>query len=585
MRETGQGAYDRVALHGACRNIFGALDDALMTELLDAFVIVDLAGGSPLFRQGDSGDSLYILLQGRLNVSVRDVETDTEKLVGETVPGESVGEIGLLTGEPRSASLWATRNCRLARIDQAPFDVLAQNHPDLLRGLAKVVVNLLQKRTSSNRYSSRISCIAILPVRAKNESTRFAKELSGTLEHAGSTMHVDSGSVDDLVGVPGISTSSPQSTEGERLGEWLSTTEEENRFLVLEADAEATEWTRRCIGQADIVLVVGNSADDPAVAATELELIHEDVALRSVRHVLVLLHPEPTRPIEGTSRWLEARRVEEHHHVRIGVPADIERLGRIIAGTAIGLVLGGGGARGFAHAGVYRALCEREIPIDWVKEEFGDDQSLGFLVFTAGELRNQIEFGALAAVVLAFAWAIDLTFTPALCSGLRIVTLWDALTYDLGENPEESIPIFAGLSSAQGRITALMTRVVKHTEGTRLFSAGEPGDSLYVVIDGELQISLPTSDGRAMEFSRARRGDVIGEVGLYHGKRTADVEALSDVRLLSLDAENLARLRKRYPRIGAQVLWNLSQVMAGRLADATDREHALTTRIQDGSLA
>jgi hydrophobe/amphiphile efflux-3 (HAE3) family protein len=210
---------------------------------------------------------------------------------------------------------------------------------------------------------------------------------------------------------------------------------------------------------------------------------------------------------------------------------------------------------------------------------------LGFLVFTAGELRNQIEFGALAAVVLAFAWAIDLTFTPALCSGLRIVTLWDALTYDLGENPEESIPIFAGLSSAQARITALMTRVVKHTQGTRLFSAGEPGDSLYVVIDGELQISLPTSDGRAMEFSRARRGDVIGEVGLYHGKRTADVEALSDVRLLSLDAENLARLRKRYPRIGAQVLWNLSQVMAGRLADATDREHALTTRIQDGSLA
>lgn len=210
---------------------------------------------------------------------------------------------------------------------------------------------------------------------------------------------------------------------------------------------------------------------------------------------------------------------------------------------------------------------------------------LGFLVFTTGELRNQIEFGALAAVVLAFAWAIDLTFTPALCSGMHIVTLWDALTYDLGKKPEESIPIFAGLSTAQARITALVTRVVKHTAGTRLFSVGEPGDSFYVVIDGELKISLATSDGRAMEFSRARRGDVVGEVGFYHRKRTADVEALTDVRLLSLDTQNLARLRKRYPRIGAQVLWNLSQVMAGRLADATDREHALTKRAQDGELA
>lgn len=366
MRETGRETYDRVALEGACRNIFGPLDDALMTELLDAFAIVDLVGGSALFRQGDSGDSLYILLQGRLNVSVHDAESDIEKVVGETVPGESVGEIALLTGEPRSASLWATRDCRLARIGQAPFDALAQNHPDLLRGLAKVVVNLLQKRTSSNRYSSQISCIAILPTRAKNESTRFTHELGRTLERIGSTMHVDSAGVDDLVGVPGISMATPQSAEGGRLGEWISTTEEKNRFLLLEADAEATEWTRRCMRQADIVLVVGNSADDPTVTPTELELIHEGVALRGVRQVLVLLHPEPTHPIEGTSRWLEARNVDEHHHVRLGNPADIERLSRIIAGTAIGLVLGGGGARGFAHAGVYRALYEREIPIDWV---------------------------------------------------------------------------------------------------------------------------------------------------------------------------------------------------------------------------
>jgi CRP-like cAMP-binding protein len=101
------------------------------------------------------------------------------------------------------------------------------------------------------------------------------------------------------------------------------------------------------------------------------------------------------------------------------------------------------------------------------------------------------------------------------------------------------------------------------------------------MIDGELKISLRTSDGRSVEFARARRGDVVGEVGLYHGKRTADVEAATDVRYLRFDAENLERLGKRYPRIGARVLWNLSQVMADRLANATDREKALTVKLSE----
>jgi CRP-like cAMP-binding protein len=59
------------------------------------------------------------------------------------------------------------------------------------------------------------------------------------------------------------------------------------------------------------------------------------------------------------------------------------------------------------------------------------------------------------------------------------------------------------------------------------------------------------------------------------------VEALTDVRFLRLDSDNLERLAKRYPRIGARVLWNLSRVMADRLANATDREKALTVQLNE----
>jgi predicted acylesterase/phospholipase RssA len=79
---------------------------------------------------------------------------------------------------------------------------------------------------------------------------------------------------------------------------------------------------------------------------------------------LVLVHDDASRAPSRAAKWLQGRRVAAHHHVRIGVAADARRIGRRLAGRAVGLVLGGGGARGFAHLGVLRALEECGVPID-----------------------------------------------------------------------------------------------------------------------------------------------------------------------------------------------------------------------------
>jgi NTE family protein len=72
-------------------------------------------------------------------------------------------------------------------------------------------------------------------------------------------------------------------------------------------------------------------------------------------------------PRRGAStRWLNRRRVAELLHVRLDRDADFGRLARLQSRTAVGLVLAGGGARGFAHLGVLRALEERGIVVDLV---------------------------------------------------------------------------------------------------------------------------------------------------------------------------------------------------------------------------
>jgi hypothetical protein len=189
---------------------------------------------------------------------------------------------------------------------------------------------------------------------------------------------------------------------------------------------------------------------------------------------------------------------------------------------------------------------------------------LGFLALTLSDLRYQVQFGLLSAFTMAVGWALELTLSPAICSRIRLVTLWDVLRLDLGPEPHRSIPLLAGLSPRQARIFALMSRIVSVPAGGRLFAEGERGSELFVVIEGELVASTARGAGR-VEFSRMRRGDVVGEVALFSEARTADVDVASDARLLRFGDADLERLGRRWPRIAAQVNRNLNRVLASRV--------------------
>jgi hydrophobe/amphiphile efflux-3 (HAE3) family protein len=194
---------------------------------------------------------------------------------------------------------------------------------------------------------------------------------------------------------------------------------------------------------------------------------------------------------------------------------------------------------------------------------------LGFLAITTSQLQNQREFGALAAFTLAVAWLVDVVFTPALAARMRVVTLWDALALDLGEDPHESIPLLAGLTRHQAKLAVLTTSLRRFPAGEKLIGAGDEGDSLFVLIHGKMHASVPGKSG--MEYVEIGRGDVVGEIGFFEGRRTVDVRTSTEVTVMWLTPENLERLKKRYPRVGAQIYRNLSHVLARRMTVSTDR--------------
>jgi NTE family protein/lysophospholipid hydrolase len=140
--------------------------------------------------------------------------------------------------------------------------------------------------------------------------------------------------------------------------------QEQSHFCVIyEADDARTPWTERCLHMADRVLLVGRGGSTPV--RTEFD---EPLArlTDSTRTMLVLLQPDGISRPSGTAAWLDRYGVGGHIHLRLGCPADFDCFMRRITGRGLGLVLGGGGARGFAHIGVFRALEECGVDVDLV---------------------------------------------------------------------------------------------------------------------------------------------------------------------------------------------------------------------------
>jgi CRP-like cAMP-binding protein len=82
--------------------LFNVLDGPTLAQVEHELVRERVHGGATLFNQGDEGDSLYVLIHGRLSVSVM-TDDGRERVVAEIGRGEVVGEMAVLTGDPRFA--------------------------------------------------------------------------------------------------------------------------------------------------------------------------------------------------------------------------------------------------------------------------------------------------------------------------------------------------------------------------------------------------------------------------------------------------------------------------------------------------
>jgi CRP-like cAMP-binding protein len=315
-----------------------------------------------LTHRGDPGDSVYVLINGRLRVFVQG-EEGREKAVGEVARGQVVGEMALLTDAPRSATVRAIRDSQLVRVSSDVAKEFVRKHPEAMTQVTRQVVARLERSLSRPRVDESPASFALIPADPGVPLEMFATRFAAALRRLGTTEVLDSAHVDDALG-QGISQTSERDADSERMLAWLQERESRWRYLVYRETLRFSNWTMRCLRQADRVLIVASANADPSPGALEAEIERRFGEATSADRHLILLHADDRSHPSGTEAWLAPRRLDHHHHVRLRSEEDYARLARIVGGRAVGLVLGGGGARGLSHVGALRAIRDLEIPVD-----------------------------------------------------------------------------------------------------------------------------------------------------------------------------------------------------------------------------
>ena len=112
----------------------------------------------------------------------------------------------------------------------------------------------------------------------------------------------------------------------------------------------------------------------------------------------------------------------------------------------------------------------------------------------------------------------------------------------------KGVELFEHLNDDDRHSLAQVIDLRKLAAGETLFKAGEPGDSLFVVRQGEVEVYIKDTTGQKIILTVVGTGEIFGELALLHaGARTATAVALADTDLLELDREDLLLLFQRTP--------------------------------------
>ncbi|KAK8118720.1 patatin-like phospholipase [Apiospora kogelbergensis] len=391
---------------------------------------VQVSAGQVLFHKDEESEAIYLVLNGRLRLiedkkdggmSVR-AEFGQGDSVGELEVLTESARTGTLHSIRDTELVKFPRTLFNSLAQEHPnitikiSKIIASRMRTLVDDPSQAMGKDPASGTSINKISSTLNLrtVAILPVTTGVPVVEFGSRLMNALSQVGPSNGATSLNQSAILNHLGKHAFNKMGKL--KLAHYLADLEEKYGLVVYIADTNVNSpWTQTCITQADCILLVGLAEGSPEIGEYERFMLGQK---STARKILVLLHADKFSPPGLTRSWLRNRVWINggHYHVqmayrtnavpvhppsqrRIGATlkarvqilqaeiskytsrkmqhepyyspeatqkGDFHRLARRLCGKSIGLVLGGGGARGIAQVGIIRAMEEAGIPIDIV---------------------------------------------------------------------------------------------------------------------------------------------------------------------------------------------------------------------------
>ena len=339
-------------INSALGTIAKGVDSKTIEELKKDISWKTLNDSEILFNQGDVGDSCYIVMSGRVQAIINHGE-DNEIILGELKKGDIIGDMALITGEKRSATIKALKLSRLIYISKKSFENVMYNNPKALMEVSKALINRLKFKDNKEKVNKNI-IIGIVSFLDNKTTQQFYNSLNTNLKLFGNS--------ENLTEITNNLDSNNDSLNFEILLENIISS---NDFLILHSnDINNLEWKKNIVKYSDQVIILGNPKNLKTISSEESEIFNNYSNINIKKLWLILNHDKDTIVPNKTNKIINIRNGIKVFHIKNNNNSDIKRITRFITKQTIGLTLGGGGAKGFAHFGIYKAMNELNIPID-----------------------------------------------------------------------------------------------------------------------------------------------------------------------------------------------------------------------------
>ncbi len=211
-----------------------------------------------------------------------------------------------------------------------------------------------------------------------------------------------------------------------------------------------------------------------------------------------------------------------------------------------------------------KTIADESLPIVATSVALG----MGFCTMVFSEFPPVRNFGLLSAMVMGLALISTFVITPVLLSSIRLIGIWELLGLRVRNAVMRNCPLFHGMRLWQVKKLILASRVVECIDGETIIHQGEPGDAMFVILQGHARVSRLTESGQIQDLRLFQTGDVFGEMALLtQSLRSANVIAMGDTRVLVLSWRGIRRIAKLFPHVTSRFFMNMSAVLSKRLTE------------------